>query len=622
MGRMPAPTALLSRTGPSSSRLPLATPSSRRANLISFTLTVLASLAQGWSLISAGRALGALIEGGAPGARLASALVAGAISALAAAGAQAVSLGSAAREEAALRRRVLAHLMRLGPARAARQRTGSTVSVLADGAERVALYRQTFLAPTIAAGLAPALVLVELGIAVDPVPSAVLALAVVGVPALIIGFHRTLRSSSSGSRRSRARLSAEYLDAIQGLTTLTLARAAGRTRERLRDAGERNRRAVMRLLAGNQLVILVTDSLFSLFLISVAAVSAVARLGSGAIGAGDALAIVLTSFVLLEPLDHVWAFFYVGMGGLANQRVIRRILSSSDSIGTGGADAPPDTSERARAGSGTATMGEGPARRDGSGGPAGGVRLRGASAAWERAEVLHGIDLEVAPGEHVAVVGPSGSGKSTLMALLKGDLLPSAGAVEVDGEALAPGSGAADQERVRAASALVAQSTWLFSGTIASNLRLAAPGAGDDELWEALTTANLAEEVRRMPRGLATRVGEQGLGLSGGEAQRVSLARAVLADRSILLLDEPTSQVDLAGEAAIIEAIERVSAGRTVMTVSHRAGALIGADRVITVEGGRITAERPGSGPAERPGTRAGAGAASEPGHEAGRGGR
>lgn len=610
MGRMPAPTALLSRTGPSPSRLPLATPSSRRANLISFTLTVLASLAQGWSLISAGRALGALIEGGAPGARLASALVAGAISALAAAGAQAVSLGSAAREEAALRRRVLAHLMRLGPARAARQRTGSTVSVLADGAERVALYRQTFLAPTIAAGLAPALVLVELGIAVDPVPSAVLALAVVGVPALIIGFHRTLRSSSSGSRRSRARLSAEYLDAIQGLTTLTLARAAGRTRERLRDAGERNRRAVMRLLAGNQLVILVTDSLFSLFLISVAAVSAVARLGSGAIGAGDALAIVLTSFVLLEPLDHVGAFFYVGMGGLANQRVIRRILSS------------PDTSERARAGSGTATMGEGPARRDGGTGPAAGIRLRGASAAWERAEVLHGVDLEVAPGEHVAVVGPSGSGKSTLMALLKGDLLPSAGAVEVDGEALAPGSGAADQERVRAASALVAQSTWLFSGTIASNLRLAAPGAGDDELWEALTTANLAEEVRRMPRGLATRVGEQGLGLSGGQAQRVSLARAVLADRSILLLDEPTSQVDLAGEAAIIEAIERVSAGRTVMTVSHRAGALIGADRVITVEGGRITAERPGSGPAERPGTRAGAGAASEPGHEAGRGGR
>ncbi|WP_366181288.1 ABC transporter ATP-binding protein [Actinomyces timonensis] len=605
---MPAPTALLPRTRTSPSRLPLATPSSRRANLISFSLTVLASLAQGWSLISAGRALGALIEGGAPGARLASALVAGAVSALAAAGARAVSLSSAAREEAALRRRVLAHLMRLGPARAARRRTGSTVSVLADGAERVALYRQTFLAPTIAAGLAPALVLVELGIAVDPVPSAVLALAVVGVPALIIGFHKTLRSSSSGSRRSRARLSAEYLDGIQGLTTLTLTRAARRAHERLRKAGEDNRRAVMRLLAGNQLVILVTDSLFSLFLISVAAVSAVARLGSGAIGVGDALAIVLTSFVLLEPLDHVGAFFYVGMGGLANQRAIRRILSSEGPRGAA-ARGPSEAAEAPEpAGP------PGPSEAQGAVGLSGAIRLRGARAAWGRAEVLHGIDLEVAPGEHVAVVGPSGSGKSTLMALLKGDLLPSSGAVEVDGEELAPGSGAADQERVRAASALVAQSTWLFSGTIASNLRLAKPSAGDDELWEALAVANLAEEVRGMPEGLQTLVGEQGLGLSGGQAQRVSLARAVLADRSILLLDEPTSQVDLAGEAAIIEAIGRVSAGRTVMTVSHRAGALTGADRVITVEGGRLIATDPGA--------RAGAGAAPGSGHGAGRGER
>ncbi|WP_080461801.1 ABC transporter ATP-binding protein/permease [Actinomyces gaoshouyii] len=601
---------VFSGPGPSPTRIPLATPSSKRANLASFCLTVLASLAQGWSLISAGRALGALIDGTTPAALLASALLSGTASALAAAGARAVSLGSAAREEAALRRRVLAHLMGLGPARAARQRTGSTVSVLTDGAERVALYRQTFLAPTIAAGLAPALVLAELAIAVDPLPSTVLTLAVVGVPTLIIGFHRTLRSSSSGSRRSRARLSAEYLDAIQGLTTLTLARAARRTHERLCEAGEGNRRAVMRLLAGNQLVILVTDSLFSLFLISVAAVSAVARLGSGAIGVGDALAIVLTSFVLLEPLDHVGAFFYVGMGGQANQRVIRRILSSSDRSGAAALGGPRQADATgAREPAGQSGLSGAPGA-----GPSGAIRLREASAAWGRAEVLHGIDLEVAPGEHVAVVGPSGSGKSTLTALLKGDLLPSGGAVEVDGEALAPGSGAAEQERVRAASALVAQSTWLFSGTIASNLRLAAPSAGDDELWEALTIANLAEEVRGMPQGLATRVGERGLGLSGGQAQRVSLARAVLADRPVLLLDEPTSQVDLAGEAVIIEAIERVSKGRTVITVSHRAGALSGADRVITIEGGRLIATEPGA--------RSGTGAAPEAGHGAGRGER
>ena len=199
--------------------------------------------------------------------------------------------------------------------------------------------------------------------------------------------------------------------------------------------------------------------------------------------------------------------------------------------------------------------------------------------------MLSDVDLTVARGEHVALVGPSGAGKSTLLALASGDLLPAAGTVRVGGIA----STAATQDEVRAAGALVAQSTWLFAGTIADNLRLADPTATPERMWRALERANLAQEVRLMPAGLDTVVGENGLGLSGGQAQRVSLARAFLADRPLLLLDEPTSQVDLAGEAQIIEAIDRLAAGRTVLTVSHRAGALTGADRVIRVADGALT---------------------------------
>ena len=199
--------------------------------------------------------------------------------------------------------------------------------------------------------------------------------------------------------------------------------------------------------------------------------------------------------------------------------------------------------------------------------------------------VLSDVDLTVARGEHVALIGPSGAGKSTLLALASGDLLPAAGTVRVGGIA----STAATQDEVRAAGALVAQSTWLFAGTIADNLRLADPTAAPERMWRALERANLAQEVRLMPAGLDTVVGENGMGLSGGQAQRVSLARAFLADRPLLLLDEPTSQVDLAGEAQIIEAIDRLAAGRTVLTVSHRAGALTGADRVIRVADGALT---------------------------------
>ena len=564
--------------GSTTPTIPIGTVRGRRADAASFALAVLSSLAQAWALVGLGRSLGALLAAGsgatAPGAwppLLLQAVLAAAVSGACQIVVEILSRTSAAREESRLRSRLLAHLFDLGPARAADLRSGSTVSLLTDGAERVALYRQTFLAPTAAAFASPALVLALLAVVIDPLPCLVLLVAVVLVPGFIIALHLKVRRSSSGSRRARTRLAGAYLDAIQGLTTLTLARAAARTAADLRRAGEDNRRAVMGLLAGNQLVILVTDCLFSLFFIAAAAGMALVRLRAGAIDVGDALALVLTSFVLLEPLDRVGAFFYVGMGGLANQRAMRRVLGARRAPGAAPDDGAPAVP---------------PGGRDDAA-PA--LSLRRVTASWagngDGPVVLSDVDLTVARGEHVALIGPSGAGKSTLLALASGDLLPAAGTVRVGGIA----STAATQDEVRAAGALVAQSTWLFAGTIADNLRLADPTATPERMWRALERANLAQEVRLMPAGLDTVVGENGLGLSGGQAQRVSLARAFLADRPLLLLDEPTSQVDLAGEAQIIEAIDRLAAGRTVLTVSHRAGALTGADRVIRVADGALT---------------------------------
>ena len=573
------------------SRPAVSSPAGRRAGAISFGLTLLGALGSGWCLISTGRALGALLSSSSVAGLLAQALAAAVLSATCQLLAQRVSRSSALSEEAHLRRLTLAHLLGLGPARAADIRSGATASLLTDGAERVALYRQTFLAPTLAAAAAPLLVLIELGAAVDVLPALVLGVAIVVVPAFIVFAHSRLRASSSGSRRARTRLAAEYLDAIQGLRTLTLARAAERTSARLRLEGETNRRAVMDLLAGNQLVILLTDGLFSLFLITAAAGLALVRLSTGAIDVGDALAVALTSYVLLEPLDHVGAFFYVGMGGMANQRAIRKILSRPlprSTARTGARTQPSATAQAC-------------------------VVLDDVEAAWGEEPVLEGVNLTVRRGEHLAVVGPSGAGKSTLMAMLAGNLLPSDGSLRVEGTELS----AATQDQVRSASALVAQTTWLFTGTIADNLRLAQPYATPSQMWHALEVARLDKEVALMPEGLETQVGEAGLGLSGGQAQRLSLARAFLADRPVLLLDEPTSQVDLASEAAIVESIEQLAQGRTVITVSHRAGALTTADRAVRVEARGVhevsLAQDPG--PAHTSGGQAGTG--TEP-HEAG----
>ena len=559
--RSPAPILALLRRG-SPPGPAVSSPAGRRAGALSFGLTLLGALGAGWCLISTGRVLGALLSSSPATGLLAQALAAAAVSATCQLLAQRVARFSALTEEAHLRRLTLGHLLGLGPARATDVRSGATASLLTDGAERVALYRQTFLAPTLAAAAAPLLVLVELAVVVDVVPALVLAAAVIVVPVFIAWCHSRLRASSSESRQARMRLAAEYLDAIQGLRTLTLARAAERTSARLRLEGESNRRAVMGLLAGNQLVILLTDGLFSLFLITVAAGLALLRLSTGVIDVGDALAIVLTSYVLLEPLDHVGAFFYVGMGGMANQRAIGRILSRP----------LPSSTTRPTARTSPAASAQAA------------IVLNDVEAAWDAAPVLEGVNLSVRRGESLAVVGPSGAGKSTLMAMLAGNLLPSGGSVCVEGTELS----AATQDEVRSASALVAQTTWLFTGTIADNLRLAQPYATPSQLWQALEVARLDKEVALMPEGLETQVGEAGLGLSGGQAQRLSLARAFLADRPVLLLDEPTSQVDLASEAAIVESLEQLAQGRTVVTISHRVGALTAADRTVRVEAGAV----------------------------------
>lgn len=127
-----------------------------------------------------------------------------------------------------------------------------------------------------------------------------------------------------------------------------------------------------------------------------------------------------------------------------------------------------------------------------------------------------------------------------------------------------------DTAQARSLSATVDQSTFLFTATIRDNLRIAKADASDDELWQVLETANLTAEILAMPAGLDTIVGERGYGLSGGQAQRLAIARALLVGAPLLILDEPTSQVDVAGEAEILAAIDRAAAGRTVLTIAHR----------------------------------------------------
>ncbi len=200
------------------------------------------------------------------------------------------------------------------------------------------------------------------------------------------------------------------------------------------------------------------------------------------------------------------------------------------------------------------------------------------------APALDGLSLEIPAGSTLALLGPSGAGKTTLARLLLRFLEPDAGALLADGRPLAEESPEAWRERL----AWVPQQPRLFHGTLRDNLLLARPEATGDQLARALALAQLEDLVGSLPQGLDTPLGEGGERLSGGEVQRVALARAFLKDAPVLVLDEPTAQLDLATEASLAAALAQLRVGRTVLLVAHRLTTARDADRLALLDGGRL----------------------------------
>ena len=224
------------------------------------------------------------------------------------------------------------------------------------------------------------------------------------------------------------------------------------------------------------------------------------------------------------------------------------------------------------------------------------LRFEAVRFAWspDRAPVFDGLALDIPQGSRIALLGPSGAGKSTLAALLLRLAAPQSGRILLGGADIA----ALDEAALRGRIAWLAQSTHLFSDTIRANLMLglppdtAAPGTATDDarLWAALEAARIAEVVRALPQGLDTWVGEAGLGFSGGQGRRLALARALLSDAPILVLDEPCAGLDAATEREFHLALNDAAAGRTVILIAHRLTGAERLDRIWRLSGGRAVA--------------------------------
>ncbi len=355
---------------------------------------------------------------------------------------------------------------------------------------------------------------------------------------------------------------------MQGLPTLLLFGRTEAESERVARVSERFRERTMKVLRMAFLSGLVLEFL-TLGAIGVLAVTLGVRLLNGDISLARALFVLLVVPEFYRPLRELGVQRHAGMEGKAALTSIVELL-----------DTPPPVSTPATASSaGTApTRAHAPLT----------VTVRDIAYTYPTREqpALDGVTFTLRPGMRTALVGRSGAGKSTLVDLLLRFRDAQTGSITVNDLPL----GTLPPEQWREQVALVPQRPYLFAGSLRENLLLAQPAAGDAQLLDACARAGLAGVVAALPDGLDTQVGERGMGLSAGQAQRLAIARAFLKDAPLLILDEPTSCLDPESEALIRLAIGALARERTLLVVAHRLSTIVSVEQIIVLEQGRVVA--------------------------------
>jgi len=460
-----------------------------------------------------------------------------------------------------LRDRLYRHIQALGPVRLGREGTGDLAASLVDGIEALEPYYARFLPAISLMALVP-LAILAFVFPLDWISGLILLGTAPLIPLFMVLIGKGAERLNQKQWRKLARLSAHFLEAIQGLTTLKLfnaSRREARLVERISDDYRRSTMAVLRVAFLSALAL----EFFATVSIAVVAVSIGFRSLWGEMDFLHGFFVLLLAPEFYLPLRNMGSHYHARMEAIGAAERMVEILETP---------LPPVSDKRLPA----------PDPRSAS------IRFEQVHFTYPGGrKALDGLELEVRPGERLALVGPSGSGKSTIANLLLGFIRSDSGSILAGKMPLDD----CDPEQWRRHLAWVPQRPRLFHGTVLENIRLGRPDATMEEVQRAARDAGADRFIEQFPDGYAALVGEQGQGLSGGQIQRIALARAFLRDASLVILDEPTASLDRESERLVLEGMERLARDRTVLVIAHRLHTVRHADRILVLNEGRVVEE-------------------------------
>ncbi len=452
-----------------------------------------------------------------------------------------------------LREMIYKKLLRLGASYNEQVKTSEVVQVAVEGVEQLETYFGSYLPQFFYSVLAP-LTLFAVMCFVSVPCAVVLLICVPLIPVSIAFVQKWAKKLLSKYWDQYTALGDTFLENLQGLTTLKIYNADAVKNEEMNVQSEHFRKITMKVLKMQLNSITVMDFI-AYGGAALGVILSASQLAAGSISFGGCLLIILLSADFFIPMRRLGSYFHVAMNGMAASDKIFRLLDLPDDGNTGDKEIGDDCL----------------------------TECKGLSFSYDGSrEALSGINMSFSKGSFTAVVGESGSGKSTLASIISGKNKNYSGSVKIGGIELSE----IKEESLMHFITYVGQDSYIFKGTVSENLIIANPGATESEMWNALERANLADFLKN-ERGLETQLAEKGANISGGQRQRLALARALLHDSEAYIFDEATSNIDADSENDIMKRVFELAKTKTVILISHRLANAVKADNIYVLENGK-----------------------------------